>query len=822
MSVAPTLLARPLVAMGAMAGRAVRSHRLVKAAVGAGALAAFAAAAGSPAPVSPPPEAHADDSAERWQAFLDDNCATCHSERSKAGGLVLAGMALESLGAHREAWQRVLDKVMTGAMPPPTVKRRPDPHQSHAFVAWLTAGLDQYASAHPDPGRAVIRRLTRVEYSNAVRDLLQVNFALVDELPPDLVTDGFDNNAAALAVSPLMLERYARAARLVSRAAIGGKAYPRTLRSIAGPDNQREWRKDLPFGVRGGPAGRVYFPAAGEYIVRVFVDLSGTKVAEGQRMFTVHLPLSAGDHAVAAVVPAESAVPEGPIRDIGGPAGFVGGPLNPTGIGTVAPVLDLRVDGKLVKRFEIQPPGDLDQIGPTLGGAPWIRRMDIDGPVANAATGPTPSRSRVFTCVPAAARDEAACAQRILAPMMCRAFRRDVSAAERDAILDVYRDARPRSDFETAIQEALQAILVSPAFLFRIEEDPRGAAPPVYPVSGFDLASRLSFFLWSSIPDDRLLDLARTGGLAKPAALRRETLRMLDDARADALVDNFAMQFLGLQELDSVEPDKKLYPTFTRTLKQDFLEETRLFLRNIMRTNSSVVDIIGANYTYLNARLADHYGVSDIAGPGFRRVNFAADFPRGGVLGQGSVLLATSHPNVTSPVLRGKWVLSNLLNQPPSPPPPGIPALKAENDSGRKLTGRQQIELHRASRTCASCHARMDPFGFALEHFDVTGRRRASDEAGFVNAVVTMPGGANFRDVAGLRRYLVDHQDEFARAFVAKLLVYALGRRLTVTDAAVVRWITRETKAEDYRFRSLVAAVVASPPFRFRRKEDQP
>lgn len=789
---------------------------VLAAAMGASALALATAASGSETSGG----ASASAEAAQWQAFVEANCASCHSERMEAGGLVLAGVPLSPVGPNAAIWERVVAKVSGGEMPPPTAPRHPDPHDSAAFVAYLTGELDAYAALNPDPGRGVIRRLTRVEYTNAVRDLLDIEMDLVEELPPDLLTFGFANIGEALNVSSLTLERYARVSRLVTRAAVGDPTLPELRYSIAGPDIQREWSLDAPLGTRGGAVLDRYFPKAGEYKVTIYVDRRGTQMVEGQRIFTVNVPLTAGSHRIAAVFPEESQVAEGPIPNLYGSGGRIGGPLNDTGIGTVLPIFDLRVDGKLFKRFEVQPSGDLSEIGGADSGAPTVRMMEVVGPATEMESGQTPARSNIFRCMPDSASEEAACATQILSRLTRKAFRRDVSGDELDAIVSVYQRSRERgTSFEIGIQEALQSLLVSPEFLFRIVEDPEEIAGTTYDLSDFDLASRLSFFLWSSIPDDRLLDLASAGQLSDPDIFEREVNRMLDDPRADALVNDFGMQFLGLSELEALEPDTQIYPAFKETMKDLFVEETRLFLRDIMRSNRSVVDIIDADYTYLNPELADHYGVEGVRGPGFRKVTFGKESVRGGILGQGSVLTATSHPNITSPVLRGKWVLTNLLDQPPAPPPPGVPALEPENEEGRLLTGREQMEMHRTNPVCSSCHARMDPFGFALENFDVTGVWRTSDEAGPIDPAVSLPTGAEFSGVIGLRAYLVSHDQDLARAFTSRMMIYALGRRLGPSDHAVVREIIREAEPENYRFRTLVLEIVKSVPFRQRRKD---
>jgi cytochrome c553 len=771
-----------------------------------------------------PPAPGAAGSAQDWQAYLDKNCSTCHSQRGKAGGLVLEKALLAPVGSQADVWEKVVLKLGNGEMPPPSVKNRPDAHQSAAFVAFLTKSLDEYALANPDAGRPTVRRLTRVEYSNAVRDIFGVDLKPGDSLPPDVISNGFNNSGDALSLSPLLLEKYMSAARRVTRLATGDVTLPRAVYTFETPERQDYWQAGLPFGARGMPATEHYFPVAGEYVVRVFTDLTtGGRLpeTEGTRFFQQKVSLKAGPHRISAVVPEEGAFAEGPIPDIPGWGGGLGGPLDPQRTATKRPLLDIRVDGKRVARFQVNPPTVIEAGTPTTvsPGAPWIRRMEVDGPYNPAGAGVTASRQRIFACNPATQKAEPQCAERLLTQVLRRAYRREVTSQDVQPFMAIYAKARQTGNFEGGVQQALQGILVSPGFLFRVEQDPEKVkAGDNYLLNDQELASRLSFFLWSSIPDDRLLDLAKAKRLKTPAVLEGEIRRMLADPKAGALVDNFGMQLLGLQGLDASVPDKILYPTFSTTLRSDLAEEARLFLREVMLGNKSMTELVSANYSYLNERLAKHYGVKGVYGPEFRRVTFDKSDVRGGVLGFGAVALVTSHSNMTSPVYRGKWVLSNLLNQPPSPPPPGIPALVLTNPSGRRLTGREQMEQHRTSPVCSSCHARMDPFGFAMENFDVTGAWRVKDEGGPVNAAVTMPDGSAFTGVVGLKQRLMSRQDDMARAMIERLMIYAVGRRLSAADAPTVRRIASETKADGYRFTDLILEIVKSDQFRMRRK----
>jgi hypothetical protein len=693
-----------------------------------------------------------------------------------------------------------------------------------AGLATVTVGAPAAQPAASDAGRPVIRRLTRLEYRNAVRDLLKIDVDASVDLPPDAVTDSFDNNGASLSMSPLLLEKYLRAARMVSRLATGDTSLPKTLYSFPTPDDQSVWHDGVPFGARGGPAVQHYFPVSGTYIVRAIMGNGHVPDVEGVRLFQFRTHVTAGSHSVAATIAAEYALPEGAVPQIAGPAGAIGGPLDPLRDSGDAPLLDLRLDGKRIERFEIKPPTleDLGIPNSTVPGVPFVRRLEIDGPYDATDSGATASRARIFVCHPVSAAAQTACADRILTSLARRAFRRDVTSADVAPYIALYEKSRAAGDFEGAIREAIQAILVSPNFLFRVESDPKDAAVgQSYPLGDFQLASRLSFFLWSSIPDDHLLDLARSGRLHYPALLAREVSRMLADPKADALVDNFGTQYLGLQDLGETMPDAQAYPEFSQSLRDAYAEETRLFFRSFVRENRSVLDLVNADYSYLNGELARQYGVSGVSGDQFRRVVFKPGDVRGGVLTQGSVLLITSHANITSPVLRGKWIMNNLLNLVVPPPPPGVPTIQPTNASGRPLTGREQMEQHAATKVCASCHDRMDPLGFSMENFNVVGAWRTKDEAGPVDPAVKTTDGSAWTGAAGLKQYLLSRPDQLAQAFTARLMIYALGRNLERSDRAVVLDIVHAAAPGNYRFTDLIQRVVASEPFQKRRKDSQ-
>jgi hypothetical protein len=452
-----------------------------------------------------------------------------------------------------------------------------------------------------------------------------------------------------------------------------------------------------------------------------------------------------------------------------------------------------------------------------LPGPPALGRIEIAGPYNVTGVSQTPSRQRIFICQPGRPEDEAACASKILSSVVRRAFRRPITPSDVRPFLATYTATRQQQGFESSIAAALRDVLLAPDFLFRLEFDPPGASPgSAYPVSDFELASRLSFFLWGSIPDDRLLDVAGSGQLRDASVMDREVRRLLADPRARTLVDNFAVQWLGLRELASMRPDRQKYPEFNDALRSAFQQETRLFVGSVIRENRSVLDLIGADYTYLNERLARNYGIADVVGPGFRRIALDGHAARGGLLGQGSILMATSHAARTSPVLRGKWILDNLLNSPPPPPPAQVPALDQSRAEGRKLTTREQVERHRADSGCASCHDRIDPLGFALENFDVIGRWRTEDEGGSIDSSATLSSGETFSGPSGLREFLLSNPDRFVGATVERLMTYALGRELDARDQPAVRKILRDTAAGGYRFVDVISAIVKSVPFQMR------
>jgi hypothetical protein len=759
------------------------------------------------------------------QALLNRYCVLCHSQKLHTAGLVLEKSNPEDPVLHPEIWEKVVRRLRAGEMPPAGLPR-PDKATVKAFTTGITDDLDAAAERDPYAGRPVITRLNRAEYAHAIRDLFDLELPIRDELPPDGIAAGFDDIGDALSMSPLLLEQYLKVARKVSELAVGvGDPSPVT-ENFPAPENQASWLgAGMPFGTRGGVRVRYYFPFDGEYDLRAFIGRDSLPHAEGVRFFKTRVDVKAGSHVVVVTFPDEFAEREGPVPNVAGKGGAaLGGPLDTRG-SAIHPTIEFRVDSRRVKLFNI---GGISVGEAAFGGQPGpptLDRIEISGPYnAKAVSGTrTASHRRIFVCRPTGARDEQACASKILFAVTRRAFRRDVSATDIQPFMAAWSSARQKHNFDSSIAVALRDVLLAPDFLFRLEFDPRNAKPgSAHTVSDWELASRMSFFLWNSIPDDELLASAHARKLSNPVALDAQVRRMLADPRAVAMVDDFTSQWLGLNALGEIKPDAKVYPEFDSGLADDFQMETRLFVRSLFRENRSVLDLIDANYSYLNERLAELYGIRGVIGPGFRRVSLVSEPERGGLLGQGSILMLTSHTTKTSPILRGKWVLDALLNSPPPPPPAGVPPLDESPSNGQKLTTRQQVERHRKSAVCASCHSRMDPLGFSLENFDVIGRWRTHDDGGSIDPSGKLVDGETFSGPQGLKQVLLSRQDRFVSAVVARLLTYALGRELDARDQPTIRLIMRNTKADGYRFEDLIVAIVNSAPFRMRQTPAEP
>ena len=727
----------------------------------------------------------------------------------KAGGLVLTGLDFSKAGDNAETWEKILRQVQSGAMPPAGLPR-PDAATLNSFTKSVAETLDRAALAKPDPGAPMPHRLNRMEYSNAIRDLLGLDTEPGLLLPVDESGFGFDNMADLLSMSPSLLERYLSVARLVSRQAVGDlkmKADEVTYGSTVRSQKRAPNADELPLGAAGGLAFRHLFPLDAQYDFKV--NLAGSTGDNAlPTPYQLKLPVKAGLHSIVVTFLRESPRPEVALKSFGRAFPGAGGG---GAAGDKSVEMDLRIDGVSVKRWPV----------PQRTGAPApdVSLTAIAGPYQPTGRGQTASRAKIFACHPSKTAEEEPCARTILSGLAKRAFRRPTTEADLRPLLRFYTEGRRQGlDFDDSIGQSLQAMLVSPDFLFRIERDPKGLPPgSVHPVSDFELASRLSFFLWSSLPDDELLRLAGESKLRNPQVLRAQIKRLTADPRSDALITNFGGQWLFLRTLANAKPDVDIFANFDENLRQGFQRETELYLAHIFRNERSALELLDSNYTFLNQRLAEHYGIPNVYGAQFRQVQLP-DARRGGLLGQGSILTVTSYPNRTSVVQRGKWILENLLGTPPPPPPADVPELPAKAKDGRKLSLREAMETHRANAVCASCHGRMDPIGFALENFNAVGEWRAEDSGVPVDSKGKLPNGAQFEGPGGLKKLLLDsHRDEFVQTIVEKLLTYALGRGLEARDRPTVRLIARQTAAENYHMSALVTAIVESAPFQMRR-----
>ena len=740
-------------------------------------------------------------------ATLNRYCITCHNQQLKTAGLVIEPARIEHMDTSAEMWEDVLSKLRSGAMPPPGAPR-PEPAVYKRVSEYLTRQLTANAAAHPNPGGVLpVHRVTRTEYKNSIRDLLALSdlpkeMDYTTLLPADNISSGFDNLADTLFVSPVSMERYLDAAGKISRLATGDPDIGLLVNVHQTSIRQTQEARDeqLPFGTRGGMALHSYFPLDGEYEFQIVVaglqrDAHELELTiDGARQAIVSLtgrradddnPSSPGNQKFRAAVKA--------------------GPRT--------------VDVAFVERSEALSESFLRPPGRTRGALPSIVSVTITGPYNATGPGDTPSRRRIFTCRPRDAAEEPACAKQIVSTLVRRAYRRPVTDADLAPAMKFYTSGRAERDFDRGIERALERMLVSPQFLFRVEGEPSNvAAGAPYRVSDTELASRLSFFLWSSLPDDELLTAAASGNLRQPGILRAQVARMLADPRAEALVTNFAAQWLFLHDVESKEPDLYLFRDFDDALKPAFERETELFLDSILRSDRSVLDLLTANYTFLNEKLAKHYGIPNVTGSHFRKVMLPPGSPRAGLLGQGSILAPTSYATRTSVVLRGKYVLQNLLNTPPPAPPPNVPALKTESGAGQALSMREAMLQHRANPACAGCHAKMDPIGFALENFDATGRWRNEDGGKPIDVASSLPDGTRLDGVDGVRQLLLRDPSLFVEAMTSKLLMYAVGRNVQYYDGPAIRAIARESQQRNYTFASLVEGVVASDQFQMRIK----
>jgi mono/diheme cytochrome c family protein len=759
------------------------------------------------------------------KATVDTYCVTCHNQRLNTGGLSLDGVNLAEAPAHAEIWEKVVRKVRGGMMPPAGVPR-PSTEARTALVSYLESSLDRAARQAPNPGRPLAHRLNRTEYANAIRDLLDLRIDASTLLPSDDSSGGFDNNADVLGVSPVLLESYLTAAERVTALALGDPKLPPVgevfrVRQDASQDKHVE---GMPIGTVGGQAFDLTLPLDGEYQfeVRLFRTNLGTMrgleyphqleiAVDGER---VHVASFGGDKEIAS----SSENPTTTGNDVDGR--FTARVPLKAGPRHITIAFLQKTQALNTRRLQNYVRSSSDTID--FSGYPHIDQILFTGPFNPTGPGETPSRRRIFSCQPKAVSDEEPCATRILSALGRRAYRGDFTPDDQKVLLDFFRRGRTDgTSFEAGIDLALRRMLASPKFVFRVEPDPAKVAPgAVYALKDSELASRLSFFLWSSIPDDELLNLAERNRLHEPATIERQVRRMLADPKAQALVDNFVGQWLQLRNLRNKQPNSHEFPDFDDNLRRALDTELEMFFASILREDRNVLDLMTADYTFVNERLAKHYRIPNVYGSHFRRITLTDD-TRKGLLGKGAILMVTSHAHRTSPVLRGKWVLENVLGTPPPPPPDVVPPFEEEAGAAKPKSVRERMESHRRNPACASCHRMIDPAGLALENFDATGAWRTRDggtRGAAVDASGQLVDGTRINGVVELRQALLREPSTFVRTLTERLMTYALGRGLGAADMPVVRGIVRDAEKDQYRFSSIVLGVVRSVPFQKRLK----
>ncbi|HXV61960.1 MAG TPA: DUF1592 domain-containing protein [Vicinamibacteria bacterium] len=780
---------------------------------------AHAVGSGAPATQDRAPTPH-----ESQKMLVEDYCVMCHSDALLTGGLTLESFDPADVLRQAEVTEKMIRKLRTGMMPP-SYAPRPDPAVIDAFVTRLENEIDQAYFANPNPGSRTFQRLNRAEYARSISDLLEIGVDVEALLPPDTISHSFDNVADVQGMSPTLMDSYLRAADLVSRLAVGDRtAGPSEVTyKVPRTASQRRHVEGAPFGTRGGISVVHNFVADGEYIFkiqlhaspegylfgktapdeRIDVSVDGVRVAlldidplmsetdpSGMNIQTVPIAVKAGPHRVSAAFIKRS---EAPIDDL------------------LIPVEHTLADSEIGVDYGITT-------------VPHLRDFSISGPYNVTGVSDTPSRRRIFSCRPTSAEEEFPCAEEIVTGLAARAYRGPLDDADLEALMSFYTIGRDEGDFESGVRMALQAILASPRFIFRLEELPEQAETgSSYRISDVDLASRLSFFLWSGPPDEELVALARASELSKPEVLEQQVARMLDHPRAEALATRFASQWLRLQDLHKLHPDALTYPLYDATLADALKRETELFFENLFREDRSVLELLTADYTFVNDRLAQHYEIPNVTGGEFRRVFLEGiNANRRGLLGHGSILALTSIANRTSPVQRGKWVMEVLLGSPPPPPPPNVPDLEATNAvaGDRLLSVREQMEEHRSNPACTSCHVVIDPIGLALENFDVTGAWRTKDRGVVIDPTAELYDGTELDGPLALRDALLNHSEAFIRTFTEGLMTFALGRGVEHFDMPAIRKISRDAAGNDYRLSSFILGVVDSVPFRMSRVED--
>jgi len=778
-----------------------------------GAVASNAPGATPSVPVMVTPDDH--------KHMLTQYCTACHNDKAKTAGMSVVPLDANDVAANQATWEKILKRLSLGEMPPKGMPRPPK-EQITAFTSWLAKSLDDAASAHPNPGHATVRRMNRAEYANAVRDLLALDVDFSKELPVDDTGYGFDNIADVLTVSPTLMDRYMNVAGKIARLATGEASKKPVTTDYRVPKdlfengfgvasyNERA-SDDLPLDSRGGGSFKYYAPYDATYTIQVFLNANTSEEGEidVHNRYEVKVPLKAGLHTIGASFPKNLALDENVV-----PKSILG-PREPAAAPVPIP-LDIQVDGARVQRLTVPSVAT----GPNVSQSFYLRdvmQISVGGPYEAAGTGETASRRKIFLCHPSKGVGEEACAKKIVSSLARHAYRRAVTAADVTPLMKMYAQGRRGADFEHGIEAAVEAVLVSPDFLFMREADgAKSAAGQVHRISDVELATRLSFFLWSSIPDDELLGLAEKKELSNPEVLKAQVARMLADPRSKALTDNFAGQWLYLRRLEYQKPDRRAFPQFDQRLRSAMLTETQMFFDGVVRDNRSALDFLDADYTYVNQRLAEHYGIPGVYGTSFRKVKLDPAQHRGGLLGQGAILTVTSYNNRTSVVLRGKWILENLLAAAPPPPPPLVPSLD-DAKNGKTMTVREQMEMHRKNPVCASCHTKMDPLGFSLENYDAVGAWRTGYAGQKVDASAVLPDGTAFDGPTGLQNILLSRKDQFVEALTERLMTYALARGVESYDMPAVRAVRYQAAKDDYRMQTIILGIVQSVPFTMRR-----
>ena len=753
------------------------------------------------------------------KALVDRYCVGCHNSRTKTAGLALDTLSMANVGPDAEIWEKAARKLRAGMMPPPGAPQ-PDRTAAIAMVNYLETSLDQYGVTNPNPGTVALHRLNRVEYANAIEDILGIRVDATALLPTDDVSDGFDNIAAVLKVSPSFMDQYVSAARTITIQAVGTAPAdgPQLVTVRGGVAGDPYSRTGVPLGMRASMLVDQLFPFDGEYEFRFGNPPStggGRGAGRGGAAAPAPAPLGRGGAAPAAADNTNVVTLDGVRVPLTGRIAVKAGYHR---VGVSAPMHSAPESEAVLQ--SLNPGQGGGGFGGGRGGGGGAQALTVNGPFN--PIGPrmqSPNRAKIFICTPASQADEATCANKIFTNLARLAFRRPVTDRDLTAPMQFFRDGRALGDFETGIQTGLMPIFASPKFLYRAEYAPANAKPgSINRISDLELASRLSFFIWSSVPDNELLTVAEQGKLKDPAVLDAQVQRLLANPRSKALVDNFGFEWLRLRDVDKSEPDVILFPNFDNNLRTAFKREMELFLGSIISENRSVVDILGADYTFLNERLAAHYGIPDIKGDQFRRVTLK-DENRFGILGKGGMLMVTSYPNRTSMVLRGAWVLENIMGTPPAAPPPGVEGFKENKDGEKALTVREIMQLHRANPTCNGCHGVMDPLGFSLENFDAVGSYRVKDKwAGtIIDASGKLVDGTPVNGPADLRKALVANPGQFVQTVTERLMTYALGRRADYYDMPSVRKIVKGSAGNNYRFSDLVLGVTRSDPFQKRK-----